>query len=71
MREVWQIAQNMLDGRDIGPRSHCAVCRRALDDRASIKRGVGRECWQDILHELTHIPHPSPLPLEAKTGPPE
>jgi len=37
----------------IGPLHHCFICGRHLDDQASIERGIGPECWQDVLSEIT------------------
>lgn len=36
-------------GKSIGPRSSCYVCGRGLDDPQSVARGIGSECWQDVL----------------------
>jgi len=32
-----------------GPRYSCALCGRGVTDPESIKRGIGPECWQDVL----------------------
>ena len=47
--KVYAIARHIVGGRKIGPRSHCAVCGRGLDDPQSVARGIGSECWQDVL----------------------
>jgi hypothetical protein len=31
------------------------VCGRGLSDQQSIVRGVGPECWQDVLDQLSAI----------------
>jgi len=36
-------------GRGIGERQHCHICGKELSDPVSIARGIGPECWQDIL----------------------
>jgi hypothetical protein len=38
----------------IGPRRHCYICGRHLDDPESVARGIGPECWQDFLCFLEH-----------------
>lgn len=42
-------AQRILKNENIGPRSHCEICGRGLSDQQSIERGIGSECWQDVL----------------------
>jgi hypothetical protein len=39
----------ILAGHGIGARQNCAICGRGLSDLESINRGVGSECWQDVL----------------------
>jgi hypothetical protein len=51
-RNVYRIVSQLLANRTIGPRRHCACCGRQLDDWTSIQRGIGTECWQDILHTI-------------------
>jgi hypothetical protein len=51
-KRVAEIAARILAGYDIGKRSNCAICGRGLGDPASIKRGIGSECWQDLLTAL-------------------
>ncbi len=48
-RKVQQIAERARQGQGIGNRSHCYVCGKSLGDPASIARGIGPECWQDVL----------------------
>jgi hypothetical protein len=52
---IWQIAKRMLAGKGIGARRNCAVCNRHLDDPASIRRGIGSECWQDVLSAIEQV----------------
>jgi hypothetical protein len=28
---------------------HCAICHREISDEISISRGIGSECWQELL----------------------
>lgn len=38
---------------DVGPRQACYVCGRGLADEQSIDRGIGPECWQDVLELIS------------------
>ena len=49
------ISRKLAEGQGIGNRSSCAICGRALADPTSIERGIGSECWQDILEALQQI----------------
>jgi hypothetical protein len=53
--DIWAIAQLIAAKQETGPRRWCYVCGRKLDDRASIARGIGSECWQEVLARLTEI----------------
>lgn len=48
-KKTLEAARRILAGHGIGARHSCAICGRSLDDPASIERGVGSECWQDLL----------------------
>jgi Family of unknown function (DUF6011) len=39
-------------GDKIDPRNNCVICGRGLDDPQSIARGVGSECWQDVVEAI-------------------
>lgn len=52
---VWLTAKRIAEKQKTGPRRHCFVCGRRLDDPISIKRGVGSECWQEVLANITAI----------------
>jgi hypothetical protein len=54
-RRVYSIAAKMSESSPIGPRSNCAVCGRGLGDPESIERGIGSECWQDVLREISKL----------------
>lgn len=49
---VHSIASKFLRNENIGPQHKCCICRRALTGDFSIERGVGSECWQDVLSAI-------------------
>lgn len=48
-KRVYDVAQQITDGGSYGPAEACVICRRGLDDPQSIHRGIGSDCWQDVL----------------------
>lgn len=49
-RQTAALVRRYLAGEHIfGPLIHCAICGKAIDDRQSIERGVGSDCWQKLL----------------------
>jgi hypothetical protein len=46
------IVNRIVASAEIGPRLDCAVCLKKLSDPLSIERGIGSDCWQDILVEV-------------------
>lgn len=52
-RQVYRIVERISSGHSIGPRHNSAICGRGLDDPESIERGIGSECWQDVLRVIT------------------
>jgi hypothetical protein len=50
LKRTATVAQKILAGHGIGARQNCAICGRGLGDPVSIARGVGSECWQDVLN---------------------
>lgn len=46
---VYQVARRIGDGEAYGPAQACVICGRGLDDPQSIRRGIGSDCWQDVL----------------------
>ena len=50
---VMEAAQRFVEGRGIGQRSHCYICSKHLTDPESIERGIGPECWQELLKRIT------------------
>jgi hypothetical protein len=57
-KQIWQVAKRILAGHGIGERHHCAICGRGLDDPTSIERGIGSECWQDVLNSIEAMKGP-------------
>jgi Family of unknown function (DUF6011) len=57
-RRVHTTARRLVAEQNIGPRSHCYVCGRGLADPESIARGIGSECWQDVLKLVAALRHP-------------
>lgn len=54
-KRVWEIARRCVAAQATGPRDHCYVCGRSLTDPDSIERGIGSECWQDVLSAVDAI----------------
>lgn len=52
-KRVYEVARRIVDGHVFGPADHCQICKRGLDDPASIERGIGSECWQFVLDRIT------------------
>jgi Family of unknown function (DUF6011) len=58
-RKVYAAAKKLtFQGDKIGPRNNCVICGRGLDDPQSIARGVGSECWQDVLTAISQQTSP-------------
>ena len=51
-KRVYEIAKRIVEGQNIGPREHCDICGRGLTDKESIDRGIGSECWQEVLSAI-------------------
>jgi Family of unknown function (DUF6011) len=52
---VQEIAKRIALKQRTGPRGHCYVCGRGLSDPQSIARGIGSECWQGVLDQISSI----------------
>jgi Family of unknown function (DUF6011) len=52
---IGYIAQRVAAAQKTGLRSRCYVCGRRLTDPESINRGIGSECWQDVLTQISEI----------------
>lgn len=51
-----KIADQIARGSTFSNRLTCVACRRALTDPESIARGIGSECWQEVLAFLERRP---------------
>jgi hypothetical protein len=56
-RRHLRIVRLVSQGKPVGPRKHCYLYGRSLDDTASVARGIGSECWQDVQAELRCDPN--------------
>jgi hypothetical protein len=53
---VNDIVKKLVREEKIGPRTDCYLCRKKLGDAESIARGIGSDCWQDVLaHWQAHL----------------
>ena len=48
-KKIYQVVAQLSAHNPVGPRTHCAICGRHLDDPQSIDRGIGSECWQTVM----------------------
>ena len=46
------IAKSIASKSGVKPGTHCYVYGKGLTDAESIARGIGPECWQDVLREV-------------------
>ena len=53
--KVQIIAKRIAAKQATGPARRCYVCGRQLTDQQSISRGIGAECWQDVLAKFGTI----------------
>jgi hypothetical protein len=51
--KIKRIADRIRTNQGIGARRTCYVCGKGLSDTISINRGIGPECWQDVLAKIT------------------
>jgi hypothetical protein len=58
---VYEVAKRIVQGGRYGPRRNCTICGRGLDDAQSIARGIGSECWQEVLGEIARLQAPAEL----------
>jgi hypothetical protein len=49
---VMEAAKRFVERQGIGPRQYCYICCKHLTDRESIQRGIGPECWQEVLTNI-------------------
>ena len=50
--KVYDRARRTIDGGVFAPRLKCSIRGRKLNDTESIERGVGSECWDQVLDAL-------------------
>lgn len=55
-KRIADAAARYTAGNSIGPRETCVVCRKTLTDPVSISRGIGSDCWQEILKLMERGP---------------
>ena len=48
-RKVAELVALLRSGGQLTPAGTCRICRKSLHDPESLARGVGSDCWQDIL----------------------
>lgn len=48
-KRVIETARRIATDHDIGERHSCAICGEMLSYPESMRRGIGPECWQDVL----------------------
>jgi Family of unknown function (DUF6011) len=54
---VYIVARRAVADQSTGPRQRCYVCGRRLEDSKSVARGIGSECWQDVLRAIAELRH--------------
>jgi hypothetical protein len=52
-KKIYAVVQHLINGGSIKPGSHCEICGKGLDDPQSVARGIGSDCWQDVMQFLT------------------
>jgi Family of unknown function (DUF6011) len=52
---IHEIAAKAVRDEKTGPRGNCIICNKRVDDPASIERGVGSDCWQNVLQRIESI----------------
>jgi hypothetical protein len=70
-RRIYQLVQRYRERGAFTPATHCALCRRALTDPASLARGIGSECWSEVLAHLTTVEIARSLSQLDRGGPAE
>ncbi|MGE0801577.1 MAG: hypothetical protein AB7O55_24925 [Lautropia sp.] len=52
-KRVRQIISRLAAGEVFGPRTRCLICSKALETRVARQRGIGADCWQNVLAAMT------------------
>ena len=47
--KIAKVAKDYLLGKQIGNDTECAICGKGLSDPVSVERGVGSECWPQLM----------------------
>jgi Family of unknown function (DUF6011) len=55
-KKVYEVVRGLRLGERYGPRSHCVVCGKGLGDPQSVERGIGSECWQNVMVHIEGRP---------------
>lgn len=55
-RNLAAIVAQLRSGGVLAPADACRLCGKALDDPESIARGIGSDCWQDVLTRMETAP---------------
>src|ERR1700751_3523253 len=53
-KKIYAAVQKLRLGHKYGPASNCVICGKGLSDSPSIERGIGSDCWQEVLKLLEH-----------------
>jgi hypothetical protein len=48
-RRVYEVARRIMAHEGIGRQRYCFICGKSLTDAESIVRGIGSDCWQEVL----------------------
>ena len=51
-KKIHLLATSIATKSGVKPGTHCYVCGKSLTDAESIARGIGPECWQEVLQEV-------------------
>ncbi len=51
---VYEVARALVAGR-INPAVRCHICRKIVTDDESRLRGIGSDCWQDVLRAIERL----------------
>jgi hypothetical protein len=50
---VYEAAKRLIGYGKFGQRRLCYICRKPIDDYESIARGIGNDCWQQVLEAIS------------------
>lgn len=51
-RKIYETVRKLGLGHKFGPRTHCMLCNTEMSDPESIDRGIGSDCWQDVMQAM-------------------